>query len=671
METPQTHTSRPVTILIVEDSATQAEQLRNVLEGRGYAVRVARDGQQALAALRENAPTVVVSDVIMPGMDGYALCHAIKSDPALRDIPVVLVTTLTSPEDVVRGLECGADNFIRKPYDEDYLLSRIQHIVTNCELRAHERAQEGVGFQVGVSVQFGGRRYVITSERQQILDLLISTYEQAVRVNEELSESWQALRRSYQSLSALYRLAVDLNGARSESAVVEAVLQRALELPGVRAAWVFLRDGAGFRCAGTRGLPPELARGGALAGDCDCHRQLLAGDLGLGPGIHVIDCERLAAADGTKGLRRHAVLPVQDGEKPTGLVNLILADEVLSDDVTTLLQGLGGQFATALERVRLHEHLERRVAERMAALQQEIAERERADAEVRRLNAELEQRVAARTAELAEANRELEAFTYSVSHDLRAPLRAVAGFGEVLLGEYAGRLDGEGRECLERMLAAAKRMGDLIDDLLRVARVTRQELDRQPVDLSALARAVAAELQKREPHRKVHFVIGDGIRVTGDAPLLRVLLENLFGNAWKYTGKHATARIEFGQVSGASHEGSDGLGPAPDTRYLGPVFFVRDDGAGFDMAYADRLFAPFQRLHAAGEFEGTGIGLATARRIVNRHGGRIWAESAVERGATFYFTLSAAVEATTDRISHPRAFGPSNPCPQPETRRNG
>jgi signal transduction histidine kinase len=225
---------------------------------------------------------------------------------------------------------------------------------------------------------------------------------------------------------------------------------------------------------------------------------------------------------------------------------------------------------------------------------------------------------------LEQANRELEAFCYSVSHDLRAPLRAIEGFGQMLEEEYAAKLDDSGRHYLDRVRAGSRRMGELINDLMELFRVTRAELRRTDVDFSALAQTVVEELRRTSPARLVEFVIPAGLRVQADARLLRVVLENLIGNAWKFTARHARARIEVGR----------------EERGEGTVWFVRDDGAGFDMRYAEKLFGAFQRLHAEEEFEGTGIGLATVQRIVHRHGGRIWAEAAVDRGATFYFTLS-------------------------------
>jgi signal transduction histidine kinase len=255
-----------------------------------------------------------------------------------------------------------------------------------------------------------------------------------------------------------------------------------------------------------------------------------------------------------------------------------------------------------------------------ADLQREIIERTHAEKEVERQRLALAQS----NAELIAANAELESFSYSVSHDLRAPLRAIDGFSRALLEDCADRLDEPGRDHLNRIHAATQRMSSLIDELLNLSRLSLAAMQTEIIDVSALARSVVGELQAAQPKRHIEVRIVDGLEASADPGLVRVALENLLSNAWKFTSGRACAHIEFGQTV------ADGT----------LAFYVRDDGAGFDPAYAGRLFGAFQRLHDVTEYAGTGIGLATVQRIVQRHGGRIWAESAVDSGATFYFTLS-------------------------------
>ncbi len=423
-----------IEILIAEDSATQAEQLRYLLEQKGYRVTAAPNGKLALEAARARKPRLIISDVMMPEMDGYALCKAVKADAALHDVPVIIVTTLASVQDIAMALESGADNFLRKPYDPKGLLVRVENLLSNWELR------RGTTMRLGVEIYVGGRKHFITSEREQILDLLISSYEQAVQVNEEL-------------------------------------------------------------------------------------------------------------------------------------------------------------------KVR--------------------------EAEVRVLNADLERRAK----ELEAANQELQSFSYSVSHDLRAPLRAIDGFSAMLEADHGDRLDQEGRHLLTRVREGAARMGQLIEDLLEFSRMGREAMAAEEIDMAQLANEALREIAHSHKGTMPRCTIGDLPPAWGDRSLLRQVWLNLLGNAVKYSSGRADAAVE---VTGET----DGVESA---------YAVRDNGAGFDMRYVDRLFGVFQRLHSNDQFPGTGVGLALVRRIVTRHGGQVTGEGKVNEGATFRFTLPRQ---PTDVVAH-------------------
>jgi signal transduction histidine kinase len=292
------------------------------------------------------------------------------------------------------------------------------------------------------------------------------------------------------------------------------------------------------------------------------------------------------------------------------------AEKMSADEVGTLVDSFNGMLA----------EIERRTQELEAlnlGLEREVAERRRAEQENRRLNEELEHRVHDRTKQLEAANEELETFAYSVSHDLRAPLRAIDGFSHALVEDFSEQLPETARKHLSRIRNSTQHMAQLIEDLLNLSKVSRGELVRRTVNLTELGRQVVSDLQEREPDRKVEVSIWEGMSAEADPRLMRIVLENLIGNAWKYTSKAENPHVEIGALRDGKRV----------------TYFVRDNGAGFDMAYADKLFGAFQRLHAATEYAGTGIGLATVQRILHRHAGRVWAEAKVGKGAVFFFTL--------------------------------
>jgi PAS domain S-box-containing protein len=285
-------------------------------------------------------------------------------------------------------------------------------------------------------------------------------------------------------------------------------------------------------------------------------------------------------------------------------------------NVIAAIRDISQQVESREEIKKLNENLEHLVLERTAEL-------EKLYLELNNMNKELETRVIKRTWELEESNRELESFSYSVSHDLRAPLRSIDGFSNKIVKEYGHLLDEQGKDYFSRVISASQKMGHLIDDLLKLARLSRVEMNMTTTDLSSIAQSIAAEFKTAMPDRIIEFVIQPGLVDKADRSLMQIALQNLLDNAWKYTRNTREAKIEFSSFR----------------RDNKTIYFIRDNGVGFDMRYVNKLFGAFQRLHSASEFEGTGIGLATVKRIIRRHHGTVWAEAEVNQGATFYFTL--------------------------------
>jgi len=404
-------------LMVVEDSKLQATMLKALLREHHFRVRVFTNGAEAYAAAIESPPVLIISDVIMPEMDGYELCEKIKNSPTLRDIPVILLTSLQDPMDIIKGLQSGSDNFITKPYESKYLLSRINYLLANRELRG-----AGASDMV-LNIMFNGNKFAINSERKQILDLLLSVYETAIHQNRELLDTQAQLQRT-------------------------------------------------------------------------------------------------------------------------------------------------------------NEHL-------------------------------------------ITANRDLESFSYTISHDLRTPLNHISVSAQLLQQDYLKNIDEQGRSYVETIISTTRAMTEMINDLLQFSRSGSVSIQRKLVDLSDLARKVMEWIYKDDPQRPITVEIQDGMMVTGDQSLLMVVLKNLFGNAWKYSSRQTAPEIRFGSMK---KEGET-------------IYFIRDNGAGFDMNQSGNLFTPFFRLHSQDDFPGTGVGLATARRILERHGGRIWAEGEPGKGASFFFTL--------------------------------
>jgi len=596
MPTPHGTMRKNIKILVVEDSPTQVEHLTYLLEEQGYSVTIATNGREALASVRTEKPTLIISDIMMPEMDGYALCRTIKSDAALKDIPVILVTDLNSPQDVVMGLQCCADNFVTKPYDPQFLLARITQSLRNKELRPKHNAD------AAVEVELAGSSYTISAERYQILDLLIPTYEEAVRLNQKLREQQQELAQEVQERTAANeRLETEMaERRRAEDALRKSEEQTRTILNLAHEAFIAI-DSDGVTRDWNREAEITFGRSREEA---------------LGKRLSEIVIPPRYREAHTQGLKHF----FETGEGP--VLNKRIEIEALHRD--------GHEFPVelAITPIRLGESY------MFCAFLHDITERKRAEENIKKSNVQLEA-----------ANKELEAFTYSVSHDLRAPLRHIDGFSE-LLTKHAAELDEKSRRYLKTISESAKQMGALIDDLLQFSRIGRAELRKDAISLDQLVKESLASLKQDMNGRKIVWTIGTLPDVHGDQALLRQVFVNLLSNAVKYTRGREQAKIEIGTLTPSPS-------PLPPGERAGArddevVIFVRDNGAGFDMQYGHKLFGVFQRLHSTNEFEGTGIGLANVQRIIHRHGGRTWAEGKVGEGATFYFALPARKEASHD-----------------------
>jgi len=404
-------------VLAAEDSVVQAKKLMFFFESNSISYKICINGKDALDQAKLEKPLLIISDIVMPVMDGYAFCTAIKNDPELFDTPFILLTALSDPLDIIKGLQAGADNFITKPYEENYLKSRINYLLTNKVIR-----QNGAG-DMSIEIIFQSQKFQINSDKKQILDLLLSVYEAAISRNTQLIEVQQQLQKANEDLKS--------------------------------------------------------------------------------------------------------------------------------------------------------------------------------------------------------ANYELEAFSRTVSHDLRTPLNGVIGFADLLAQDYGHLLDKDGNEYIQWILKSAGNMSQLIDDLLHFARSSTAELKPEKVDLSSMVEQIVGELRKSNFKADYTIRIQESISAVADPKMLKVVMTNLISNALKYSQKKENPEVVFGQA----------------IRENKAIYYIKDNGAGFDPTKADNLFKPFIRLHGSNDFQGTGVGLSTVKRIIERHGGSIWFESALGKGTVFYFTL--------------------------------
>lgn len=528
---PKLVTATRATVLVIDDSATFRDTLREALESAGYAVLLSSSGEEGLRVAATSRPDAVLVDGVLPGWDGATVIRKIRLDAALRGTPCMLLTSAEDRDTELQALDAGADAFVRKEDDLEVILARLAAVL-----------RVGIAGRVETASLFGPKRILAVDD----------------------------------SVTYLHELAALL---RSEGydVVMARSGEEAIDMLSVQSVDCILLD---------------LLMPG-LGGKETCKR------IKLSPQVRDVPLILLTALEDRNSMLEGLSIGADD------YISKSSEFEVLN--VRVRAQMRRKQFEDEHRRIR--EELLR--TEIVAT--EERAARQLAEARVL-LMAELERK-----------NKELEAFSYSVSHDLRAPLRAMDGFSQALLDDYGDGFDERARDYLLRIRGGARRMSELIDDLLALSRISSVDLRRAVVDLSEVAGTVCEDLRRSDPSRKVILAIEPNVEAQADGRLMRIVFENLIGNAWKFTGKVAEAHISFGV------EARD------DARF----FFVRDNGAGFDMAFVHTLFAPFRRLHREQEFPGTGIGLATVRRVIERHGGRVWAEGAVGRGTTVYFTVPA------------------------------
>ena len=646
------------TVLIVDDSLTVRMDLGDAFSDAGFETRLCSTLVEARSALDDTSPDVVILDILLPDGDGIQFLQEVRASRA-SDAVVVMLSTEAEIRDRIRGLQTGADEYVGKPYDSGYVVAKVREL-----LQARRRSttsattiliiDDSTTFREELRRALEAANYAVVTAAtgEEGLRVAASQRPAAVLVDGVLP--------GIDGATVIRRLRLDAALRDVPCLLLTASEGMNAELRAFDAgADGFVRKDDSFDVILAR-LAAVLRRSGVRTGS-DETRSLLATKKILAVDDSATYLEEISEALREDG---YDVIAARSGEEAIELLAVQAVDCILLD---LLMPGLSGQetclrikaapsvrdvpliMLTALEdrhamieglsagaddyisksseldvlKARVRAQIRRKQFEdENRRIREELLRTEIEAAEARAAR-ELAATRAVLVEELERKNRELEAFSYSVSHDLRAPLRSIDGFSQALLEDCAPTLSPKSREHLQRVRSAAQRMGELIDDLLELSRVGRAELRRVRVSLSDMAASVVAELQQREPQRTVEVEIERDLVAECDSRLMRVVLENLLGNAWKFTALIPNARVQF----------------VSDRSPTGFAFVVRDNGAGFDMAYAEKLFRPFQRLHSASEFPGTGIGLATVHRVVDRHGGRVWAQGAVGGGAAIYFTI--------------------------------
>ena len=648
-------------VLIVDDSLTVRMDLAEAFEAAGLRPLPCATVAEAQHALAHERIAVAILDVRLPDGDGIELLRQLREHAETATAPILVLSTAAEIANRIHGLQTGADDYVGKPYDRGYVVARARELLRG-RLPAPTPAQTTV-LIVDDSPTFR-EELRLALERAGYSVLVAAGGEEGLRLSADRRPAALIVDGAMPGIdggTVIRRVRLDAALRGTPCVLLTASGDRDSELSALDAgADAFVRKDEDFDvliarlAAVLRSAGNERVDSASLLGP----KRVLAVDdsatylEALAAALRVDGYDVVLARSGEEAIEMLAVQPadcilldlIMPGLSGTETCRRIKASPVAREiplimvtareDRGAMLEGLGAGADDYISKTSEFEVLKARVRAQLRRKQfedvhrkirEDLLKSELAAAEARAAREVAETR-AALSEELERKNRELEAFSYSVSHDLRAPLRTIDGFSQMLVEDAGDTIDAACRGHVDRIRDAAKRMAELIEDLLHLARVSSAGLARGPVALSDLARAVAEKLRQQDPAHAVELLIAEPLTTNTDAALLRVLLENLLGNAWKFSSKTAAPRVEIGATE------RDGA----------TVYFVRDNGAGFDMAYANKLFSPFQRLHTAAEFPGTGIGLATVQRIVERHGGRVWAEGEVGRGAAFYFTLPSS-----------------------------
>lgn len=569
-------------VLIVDDHPQNIYLLEVLLKTNGFECESAANGQEALELARANPPDLIVTDILMPVMDGFSFCRVCKQEEQLRDIPLVFYTaTYTDPKDEAFALSLGASAFLTKPMEPNAFLAEVQKVLAAKVVPIPQQSEE--------PSQADTEYYRTYSET------LIRKLEQKLTQLEVAKKRITAFYQVSCNL-VIFREPVDLIHYFLKSVIDTDIYQKAVYFEYMQSDGCYrFFDQVGF-------ADPEVIAQIQAASYPVGEQKGLVGWVGkTGAGWIIPDVqtdENWIELD--QDIRSAIFVPLTYQKTMLGVLAFFgdHAEQFADDDLQNI-QILANCLAVS-------------IANRTA------------DASLASLNQELERRVEQRTAQLELSNRELEAFSYTVSHDLRAPLRGIDGWSQILVKENGDQLSDSARESLDYIRSEAQRMGQMIENLLQLSRITRTELKKEKVDLSSLAQSIMTRVMHDDPHETALIRITPDIFAVGDPALLEIALINLLSNAWKFSSKKDQPLIEFGVESTSE----------------GNRYYVRDNGVGFNVKRAEKLFGAFQRYHREADFPGTGIGLATVQRIISKHGGQVWAESEVGIGATFYFTLA-------------------------------